>query len=244
MAHWRELTRDQLHPAERFDVVIVPIGATEQHGPHLPTGTDSEIAGAVAAAAARLAEQRGTRVAVLPTIEFGVSSHHLRYGGTISFRSDTQLAILRDVLDSLEIQGYRRALIINGHGGNTGVCLAAASEADARASLTVAFANWWDMAGIPNPGHAGSIETSVMLAIRGRGELAAPPKMADICDIPDIGVKYYAGWVWDLIGGVSDDPSSASEAYGAELFERAAGRLADSLEKLAQTSPPHGDSDT
>src|SRR5438067_67145 len=95
------------------DVVIIPVGATEQHGPHLPLCTDSINIEAVAEDAAR-----AETVLVAPTITYGVSENHLAFCGTIAVRPQTLTAVLVDIGESILSHGFSRLLLLNGHGGN------------------------------------------------------------------------------------------------------------------------------
>src|SRR5919201_1281406 len=96
-------------------LVLGPIAACEQHSRHLPTFTDTILVTAVAEAV----EQRlPKQVLLLPTQWFGASSHHLRFGATLSAEVDTHITLLCDLLVPLLDDGYQRLLILNGHGGN------------------------------------------------------------------------------------------------------------------------------
>src|SRR5690625_862626 len=92
-------------------VVVVPIGATEQHGPHLPLGTDFTMAHTVATKAAEQVDG----VLVTPPIWTGFSPHHMQFTGTVSLRAETLMAVVRDVAESLWRHGFRRILFLNGH---------------------------------------------------------------------------------------------------------------------------------
>ena len=106
-------TRDLL---PRIELVLVPVGAHEQHGPNIAVSTDTISADALCRAAAALV---GPAVAVAPAVPWGVSWHHLRFAGTISLRQSTLIAVLEDIVGSLYAHGMRRFLVVNGHGGNT-----------------------------------------------------------------------------------------------------------------------------
>jgi len=123
---------------ERDDRVVVPIGSTEQHG-GLSLMTDAILAERVATEAA---EPLG--VPVLPVIPFGVSTYFLGYPGTISLRVETLVAVVRDVLDSLAYTGFRRVLIVNGHGGNAPAAGLAIEWMRENPAVRVKFHNWWN----------------------------------------------------------------------------------------------------
>src|ERR671939_106242 len=97
------------------DVVIVPTGSTEQHGPGMLLRTDTSIAAAVAE---RVANRLRPRAVVTPALPFGLSAHHMRFPGTLSLQPDTFMAVVLDVMRSLEAHGARRVFLLNGHGGN------------------------------------------------------------------------------------------------------------------------------
>ena len=105
------------------DFVIIPVGAIEQHGPHLPLSTDSINIAAVAEDTARV-----ERVLVAPTVVYGVSDNHLAFSGTVSLRPQTLTALLIDIGTSLIRHGFRRLLLLNGHGGNIDAMSTAAHE--------------------------------------------------------------------------------------------------------------------
>lgn len=116
---YADLTRPEVN--KRIDddaLVVIPVGSTEQHGEHLPVNCDAFIAGSYARRAAALATERGINVLVTPTLPFGFSLHHLAFGGTISLRSQTLYAVLRDMMESLISGGVKRILFVNAHGGN------------------------------------------------------------------------------------------------------------------------------
>jgi creatinine amidohydrolase len=97
---------------------VLPWGATEAHNLHLPYGTDTMQTEHLAAEAARLSWERGGRVLVLPAVPFGVNTGQLDIRGDINMMPSTQFAVLRDVADSLSRQGFRKLVVLNGHGGN------------------------------------------------------------------------------------------------------------------------------
>ncbi len=102
----------------RFDLAVLPWGATEAHNYHLPYGTDVMEADAFAAAAGGLAWEQGAKVVILPTIPFGVNTGQSDIYLDINLNPSTQMMILKDVLTVLQRQGIRKFLILNSHGGN------------------------------------------------------------------------------------------------------------------------------
>lgn len=156
--------------------VIVPLAATEQHGPHLPVFTDSLICEHVCLEAARIANET-TPMLVTPTVTIGCSEHHLAFGGTLSFKSATYLSMLQDIGESLIACGFRKIIFLNGHGGNESVMHQTATDIAVKHSVWTASASYWSVArealqkidadevGMV-PGHAGGFETALITALR------------------------------------------------------------------------------
>ncbi len=113
---WDELTWPEAgETAARTDAVIIPVGAIEQHGPHLPLNVDTVICQAVAEEVSAL-----TGVPVIPPIGYGVSGSHGDFAGTIALRPETLIATMEDVIDSLHASGVRQFVLLNGHIWNNG----------------------------------------------------------------------------------------------------------------------------
>ncbi|MCA9180579.1 MAG: creatininase family protein, partial [Planctomycetales bacterium] len=111
-----EMTARQLAAMDRDQtVVIIPIAAVEQHGPHMPTGTDTILCTAIAES---LEAKLSDRVLLTPTIWLGASAHHLRFGATLDSSLEHYINMLCDVARSLLDDGFQRLLFLNGHGGN------------------------------------------------------------------------------------------------------------------------------
>jgi len=122
----------------RDDRAVLPIGSTEQHA-YLSLATDAILAERVAVEAA---EPAG--VPVFPVMAFGVTPNFMAYPGTVSLRVETLCAFVRDALESLHAHGFRRVLIVNGHGGNTPVQAAVFDWLGAHAGAQVKWHNWWN----------------------------------------------------------------------------------------------------
>jgi len=120
------------------DRMVLPLGCTEQHA-YLSLSTDSILAERVAAEAA---EPLG--VPVFPVVSYGITPNFRAYPGTVSLRIETLLSIVRDVLDAARLQGFRRVLIVNGHGGNSPVAAFTAEWLAANPGMAIKFHNWWN----------------------------------------------------------------------------------------------------
>jgi creatinine amidohydrolase len=123
---------------ERDDRAVVPLGSTEQHG-YLSLVTDKILAERVAVEAA---EPLG--VPVFPAVAYGITPYFLAFPGTVSLRVSTYLTIVRDVLDSLARHGFRRIILVNGHGGNQPAGSVAGEWMAEHPDVQVVFYNWWN----------------------------------------------------------------------------------------------------
>ena len=218
---WEEHTRAEITEyAERGAVVVVPIGSTEQHGLALPVSTDSRDLAYVSRRGAQLAED--VSVLVTPLIPFGVSPHHIMYGGTISLRVETVVAMLTDICQSIIADGFGRIIILNGHGGNSNTVGAAALQLKHQLGRQIQALTWWDL--IPGVidsvregpcstiGHAGESECSCILALT--PEAVRMDKRV-------------------LVDGISDDPALGTAEKGQRILDAAADALAIKLGEVA-----------
>ncbi|HEV8060921.1 MAG TPA: creatininase family protein [Gemmataceae bacterium] len=167
---WPEIRRiDRQH-----SVVVCPIAACEQHGHHLPTFTDTILASAVAEGVERCDP---ALILLLPTLWLGASHHHLRLGATLSAEATTHVQMLVDLLDPLLEDGFKRILILNGHGGNIDTFHVALRQLQPRfRDRILCGASYWEMAAQEfaaiaegqrkEMGHACEFETSMMLHLR------------------------------------------------------------------------------
>ena len=171
---WQELLRHELLDARaRGAVVIVPVGSIEQHGPHLPLDVDISVPYHLAVRAA--VRCTDLPVLVAPPVTFGVAHYKMGEPGTISLRLETFLALLCDVARSVWQNGFRRIILLNGHGGNIHPVGAAAVTLSEEDVWTIPL-TYWQMvsdelaqrsdADAGSIGHAGEWETSLQLALR------------------------------------------------------------------------------
>lgn len=174
---WSDHTSEQLArlPRERL-IAVLPVGAVEQHGPHMPISTDhATIDGVVAATIPKLPDD--LPVLFLPTAPYGKSNEHSRYPGTITLSATTLISFWMDIGASVARSGVKKLVFFNAHGGQMNVMDIVARDLREKHAMMVVAANWYTL-GLP-PGmfdeheirhgiHAGDLETSVMLALAPR----------------------------------------------------------------------------
>jgi creatinine amidohydrolase len=248
---WEDLATTDLG---RFDpekaIAVLPVAAVEQHGPHLPLGTDVLICDAILdSALARL--ETAAPVLRLPTQRLGHSPEHTGFPGTLSLRAETVLALWTDVGRSVAAAGIRKLLLFNSHGGQAALVDIVAQALRSEASMTVARCSYFRF---PLPEgwvaererrfglHGGQVETSLMLHIA--PHLVRLDRMRDFASSAEpweaarrgLQVEGETGIGWraeDLNReGVTGDASSASAELGARLLEHFAARVAALLEDL------------
>jgi creatinine amidohydrolase len=149
---------------------LVPVGATEQHGPNLAMGTDFVIAHRFCQ---RIAAVVHPRAVVVPPVPLGLSYHHMGFPGTLTFSPETLSAVCFDIAKSLKAQGIGHVLFVNGHNGNTGVLNVIATKIRYDLDMQAAVAFWFQQASdvvraagrTERFGHACEVETSVLMAL-------------------------------------------------------------------------------
>lgn len=238
-----ELNRDELQRRLPEATVIIPIGATEQHGPHLPLLTDHVMAETVALRAAEMAAA-SVDVLVAPVLPFGCSSHHLAVGGALSISQRTYIGVLVDLAECVARMGGKRLVILNGHGGNEDPMRVAANELvfEKRLGMAVCAASYWTVgkdavAALPfaGPGHAGHFETSCIMAVRpDLPQLSKrfppdrePRPLAISGQINGVSVRYPG--IWESSEGVSDAADQASAELGEQTVDAIVRATADFL---------------
>ncbi|WP_157553229.1 creatininase family protein [Jiangella gansuensis] len=247
------MTRDELAALAPGATVVVPLGSTEQHGPHLPVCTDTAIVSAIAERAATEAARR-VSVVVTPALPFGFAHHHLPFGGTVSLRMLTYLDVLTDIGASLHSSGFRRLIFVNGHGGNDAAVRAVGDRLlyEAGLDMHVAGTSYWTCArkelaemqgdfGGPIPGHAGVFETSCMLALGAEHVCAdnLPPPEDSVQPVATLGGSPGAirrPGIWEISDGRTDDSGSATAGAGATALDgvtRAVARFIVDFHRLA-----------
>ncbi|GGD76945.1 creatininase family protein [Paenibacillus nasutitermitis] len=246
--HFQHYTRERLNEfAREGGYVIVPLAATEQHGPHLPVNTDTMICDYVTR---KSIERVAGRMPVLmaPILSIGCSEHHLSYGGTISYSAETYHRVLADVATSLVKDGFERIIFLNGHGGNHQIMTQVAQDTAVGHDVWTVAASYWNIANTALggtdasgvglvPGHAGGFETSLVMAIcpelvdAGRIQSGHPVNSWARAE------GYYMGRHGLITGrdGYSDSADQASAEKGQRYLDTIVGSVSDWLLELDKT---------
>ena len=229
----------------RFEVAVLPWGATEAHNYHLPYATDNIQCEYVAAEAARRAWDAGARVVVLPTVPFGVQTGQIDIPLCLNMNPSTQAAVLADLAHSLDVQGVPKLVILNGHGGNDFRQMIRELQPKVKCFLTVV--SWYKV--VDPKGHfsdlgdhAGELETSVMLHIA--PDLVQMSAAGDGHEKKPRIQAMREGWAWaprqwtkvTADTGIGD-PRAATREKGERYFNKTVQRLGQFLADLARIDP-------
>jgi creatinine amidohydrolase len=242
---WRRLRADQLRDLARRDaIVILPVAALEQHGPHLPVEVDSRLGEEVAARTARKVAARGQAIVVLPVLWTGLSEHHMSFSGTVTLDFPVFSAMVEGVVRSVLRDGFKRVVLLNAHGGNENALRTITDDLTPKLGVPIVQFTYWYAAAVAiakiletqgGLQHACEAETSMMMAVR--PELVAEDRipLAKVNMTPDIADVVGGGvYRWRAIGarsasGVIGNPEAASKEKGERLFDAISDALADKL---------------
>ncbi len=251
---------------KRTSFVVVPLGSTEQHGPHLPLGTDFLVA-------RELARRIGLRsnVIVTPTLPIGYAEYHAVFPGTLSLSEKTLSRALIEMSSHLVRYGATHVLFMNGHGGNM-TALRKCGEYLRRCCVPAAVACWWEMTHVVNPewlllGHADYVESSMVLALdeslpdMAAARLAVNKPLTDQIALDDLRAARFKGAhlaVNLIMTDITDDggmmeygvsaakdytipPTAARKEIGEKLYEGLADYYAAFIEEFRRVKlPPVG----
>lgn len=208
---WERLRRTEIEQAAKAGaVVIIPIASLEQHANHLPVNTDSNIVSTIARRAAEAVQD--FPVLVLPTIWTGYSPHHMAYPGSVTLKYHTFVDVLTQVASSVHAHGFRKILLLNGHGGNSPIVAGMRTKLANEDGVSVVGYDYWGLPTMPEAmqrlcpvdrgfvGHSGEFETSVQLYLQ-----------CELVDTPEA--------VW--APGAFGDPSAGTEEKGRGLVQAA-----------------------
>ncbi|MCO6416299.1 creatininase family protein, partial [Siccirubricoccus sp. KC 17139] len=173
---WMRLTAEELRARAAEDaLVIIPVASLEQHGPHLATGVDIILGTGVAHATAERIAAAGRPVVVTPCVWSGLAEHHMDFGGTVTLDYASFAGVLRGITRSAVRHGFRRVMLLNGHGGNAEAVAVAATEFSVEFGVKVAGGTYWHVVPevigplLERQGglmHACEAETSMIMHLR------------------------------------------------------------------------------
>lgn len=246
---WQEMLRHELLAAmEARAVVIVPVGSVEQHGPHCPLDVDISIPWQLAIRTAAALDD--VPVLVAPPVSFGFTHYNMGEIGTITLGLETFIAVLCDVSRSIWANGFRRIVLLNGHGGNEQPAWAAAVKLAEEDVWPLALTYWtmardellaWSEADGGSIGHGGEWETSLQLYLR--------PELVDMDRaVKDPWRTTFTGEVGrfarfperrrEMEHGVMGDPLAATASKGERLFAVLQDRLSALCREYHAVEPP------
>lgn len=233
--------------AEKFNLAILPWGATEAHNYHLPYGTDNYETEAFAKESLRLATENGARAVLLPGIPYGVNTGQTDIPLTINMYPSTQIMILRDIIESIQRSGVHKFLLMNGHGGNDfkQVLRELGSEFP---EMILASCNWFQSVDktkfFENKGdHADEMETSLMMHLH--ADLVLPLNKAGSGKAKKFKVKgLNESWAWSERKWTKvtedtgiGDPSKATAEKGEKYFREVCEKISGLIVQLSDSDP-------
>ena len=229
----------------KFELAVLPWGATEAHNYHLPYATDNFEGDAFAAESARIAWEKGGRVIVLPTVPFGVNSGQSDIYLDINLNPSTQFAILCDIVEVLNRQGIFKLLLFNSHGGNNFKSIV--RELGLKfPNMFISLSNWTQVVDkysyFEEKGdHADEMETSLMLYLK--PELVLPRENWGDGTSKNYKIKSFSeGWVWAerKWSQISEDtgvgnPHKSTKEKGKRFFNDVTKKMGDFMFELCES---------
>lgn len=238
-------------------IAVLPLGATEQHGPHLPLSVDSELARGIVDACVPLLPL-DLPTLFLPLQPVGYSPEHAAFAGTLSLKAETVIRLWTDIAESVAASGVRKLVLLNTHGGNVGLLDVVARDWRQRLGLLVYGVSWFNLPLTAPDGsylmarfsaeeqrfgvHGGQLETAMMLALKpalvrqDQARHFASSSQARARDFPILGNGRSARLAWmaqDLNpAGAAGNAAAATTEDGAALLQAAGRALADLLVEI------------
>ena len=247
ITRWDKLSRDQIAALDKDQsVVLVPLGSTEQHGAHLPVGTDSIILDALVEKIIS-DENIDGNILFTPTMRIGKSNEHMHFAGTLTYKATTYYNVIYDYVSSIAKHGFKKVILFNSHGGNTDMCNLISRDLRIDLNIEVYVIDWWftdfwqdglkdiRQSGTYGVFHACELETSLMLAIC--PELVDMSKAVDEDpkeslrdnDVVTVFGPVNAGWKTEDVtqSGVIGAPTFATAEKGNKLMDYASKKISN-----------------
>ena len=254
---FEEMTREQILEIAPRSIAVLPTSATEQHGPHMAVGTDTLLCTTVARRAAEAAADQ-VPVVIAPPLAFGSSFHHNPFGGVLTLTSATFIEATSEVIAGLSRSGFRKVVILNGHGGNSDHIGVVGQDAVNRLELPIvaASSNYWNLCRdalikadlLPAsciPGHAGLFETSMVMALRPDWVDESARQQVDDVSTTDIGLDIdltgavlQSHGTWQKGPGHTDNPAAATAELGNLMLEIIVSEVAQFFREFSRVPGP------
>lgn len=238
-------------------IAVLPVAATEQHGPHLPLSVDTDLVdGVLRASLAHIPAE--LPALFLPTQALGFSPEHSAFAGTLTLKADTVLRLWTDIAESVAAAGVKKMVLLNSHGGQVGLMDVAARDWRARLGLLVYSVSWFNLPLLDEQGHdlnalfppeehrfgvhAGAVETSMMLALRpervrmAQAQHFVSSAQQRAAQFPILGNGKSAKLAWQMQDyhpqGAAGNAAAAQAGHGQALVQAAGRALAQLLAEI------------
>ena len=261
--HWSDLSTADFAALDRARAIaVLPVAATEQHGPHLPLSVDTDLVnGVIAAALPHIPHD--LPALFLPTQAVGFSPEHTRFAGTLTLKADTVLRLWTEIGECVAASGVKKLVLLNAHGGQVGLMDLVARDLRARLGMLVYSVNWFNLPLTDAQGqdvnarfsaeehrfgiHAGEIETAMMLALRpervrmDQAEYFRSTSQDRAMHFPILGNGRSAKLGWMMqdynANGAVGNAGAASAANGHAVLDAAGRALAQLLGEIDRLPP-------
>ncbi len=257
---WADLTTTDFAALDRARAIaVLPVAATEQHGPHLPLSVDTDLVDGVLRAS--LAHLPADLPALfLPTQAVGFSPEHTAFAGTLTLKAETLIHLWTDIAESVAASGVKKLVLFNSHGGQVGLMDVVARDLRARLGMLVYSVSWFNLPLVGDDGgdvnalfsaeehrfgvHAGEVETSMMLALRpervrmGQAQHFHSTSQDRAARFPILGNGRSAKLAWQMQDynpqGAAGNAAAATADKGQALVQAAGRALAQLLAEIDQ----------
>ncbi|MEW9122470.1 MAG: creatininase family protein [Thermotaleaceae bacterium] len=257
IAKWENLTRDEIAAIDKESaIVFLPTAAIEQHGAHLPVGTDSIILATLIDKFIETQDFQEGSLIFAPQLCVGKSNEHMGFAGTLTFGTQTYYSMLHDMVKAVAQSGFKKLVLLNSHGGNTDMLNMISRDLRIDFGMNVFVFDWWftpfwnkGLEGLKESGtygvfHACELETSLMLYARPETVHMAlavdedPVECLRDNDFVTVFGPYNAGWKTRDVtkSGVIGAPTYATAEKGKKLFDYAVKELKDIISAFAKTN--------
>ena len=247
--YWMQLRRSQIDACDRRTPVIIPTAAVEQHGEHLPVGTDCMINRALTD---RLVQAMEGRLLVMPMVQVTCSEHHMVWPGSLTLTHETYSRTVMEYVDAVQRNGFKRVMVLNSHGGNQAINAVLDQKIGQRyQDVECLVGSWWNIAGTSiqpmsegeglSCGHACEFETSMILAVAEelvdmtKAEDGGNPQRVDSMNFDLFGggvASSYQDYKEATHNGVFGKPTLASAEKGERILAAAVQSIQELIESF------------